>query len=64
MKSKIRVFSFSGGLGFGIADVGDGLGKSFGSAIWDSSSSSFFSTSLGVFSRILVRMLLPELAET
>jgi hypothetical protein len=63
MKSKIGVSSFSGGSGFGIAEAGDGLGKSSSSAIWDSSSS-FFSTSSGVFSRILVRMLLPELVET
>jgi hypothetical protein len=33
MKSKIGVSSFSGGLGFEIARVGDGLGKSFGSTI-------------------------------
>jgi hypothetical protein len=59
MKSEIRVSSFSSGSGFGIVKAGDGLGKSSGSAIWDSSSSGFFSTFSGVFSRILVRMLLP-----
>jgi len=29
MKSEIRVSSFSGGSGFRIAEVGDGLGKKF-----------------------------------
>jgi hypothetical protein len=33
MKSKIRVSSLFGGLGFGIAEADDGLGKDFGSAI-------------------------------
>jgi len=33
MKSKIGVSSFSGGSGFGIAEVGDRLGKDSGSAI-------------------------------
>ena len=64
MKSEIGVSSFFGGSGFGIAEIGDGLGKSSGLAIWDSSSSGFFSTSLGAFYKILVRILLPELAET
>ena len=64
MKSEIGVSSFSGGLGFGIAKVGDGSGKDSGSAIWDSSSNGFSYTSLGMFSKIFVRMLLPELAET
>jgi hypothetical protein len=52
-----------GGSGFEIDEAGDGLGKSFGLAIRVSCSNDFFSTSLGVFSRILVRMLLPKLAE-
>jgi hypothetical protein len=64
MKSKIGVFSFSGSLGFGTAKVGDGLRKSSGSTIWDSSSRGYFSTFSEVFSRILVRMLLPESAKT
>ena len=64
MKSKIGVSSFSGGSGFGITKVGDGSSKDSGLAIWDSFSNGFFSTSLGVFSKIFVRMLLPELAET
>ena len=33
IKSEIEVFSFSGGSGFRIAEVSDGLGKSSGSAI-------------------------------
>jgi hypothetical protein len=64
MESEIGVSSFSGSLGFGTAEVGDGLGKSLGSAIWDSSSRGYFSTFSEVFSRILVRTLLPESAET
>ena len=60
MKSEIRVSSFSGGSGFGIAEVGDGSGKDSGSAIWDSSSNGFSSTSSGMFSKIFVRMLLPN----
>jgi len=64
MKSKIEVSSFSGGSGFGIAEVGDGSSKDSGSAMGDSSSNYFSSTSSGMFSKIFVRMLLPELAET
>ena len=55
---------FFGGSGFRIAEVGDGSGKDSGSAIWDSSTNLFSSTSLGMFSKIFVRMLLPKLAET
>ena len=62
MKSEIGVSSFFGGTGFGTAKVCDGLGRDSGSAIWDSSSNGFFSTSSVVFSKILVSMLLPELA--
>jgi hypothetical protein len=51
MKSKIRVSSLSGGLGSGIAEACGGLGIDSCSAIWDSSSSGF-STSAGVFSKI------------
>jgi hypothetical protein len=63
-KIQIGVSSFSGGSGFGTAEVGDGLRRSSVSAIWDSFSSGFSSTSSGVLSKTLVRMLLPELAET
>ena len=45
-------------------EVGDGSGKDLGSAMGDSASNGFSSTSLGASSKILVRMLLPVLAET
>jgi hypothetical protein len=63
MKSKIRVSSLSGGSGSRIAEAYGGLSIDSGLAIWDSSSSDF-STSAGVFSKIFVRMLLPILVET
>jgi hypothetical protein len=63
IKSKIRVSSFSGGLGSGIAEVGDGSGKDSNSAIWDSSSKNF-SLSSRRSCKIFVRMLLPYSAET
>ena len=64
MKSKIGVSSFSSGSGFGIAKVGDRSGKDSGLAMGDSSSNGFSYTSSGMFSKIFVRMLLLELAET
>ena len=64
MKSKIGVSSFFSGSGFGIAKVGDGSGKDLGSAMGDSASNGFSSTSLGMFSKIFVRMLLLEFVET
>ena len=64
MKSKIKVSSFFGGLGFRIAEVGDGFGKDLGSAMGDSSSNSFTFTFFEIFYKIFVRMFLLELAET